>query len=346
MNFGSIQQGLFQPGAEQPAAHGGTGLVQYPQEGAFLFLATHGFRQFQIPAGIQIQFHEPAGGVVLQCTDMCKFILLQGYQGFQQCAAGHGGRIKAGKTQLFQRDAKMLGKGRFCPAAIKLTLPALIDAAAEPMKQRVVDHRIVSTLTPTQNFRRGEPAQLRCGRSGIGTGGGEKRTGGNVAKCHAKFTHISIQAGEIIVPAFFQHAAFRDCAGGDDPGNVPLHQAFGGGRILHLLTNGYLVALGNQTGNVGIHAVIGHAAHGCLFFLGLVPIPGGQGQIQLPGCHFGILVEHFVEVTQPEEQNAVLIAFLDFVVLTLHGCQFCIYGGHIMPPCQQVHRSDSKWWSR
>ena len=74
--------------------------------------------------------------------------------------------------------------------------------------------------------------------------------------------------------------------------------------------------------------MIGHAAHGGLFFSGLAPIPGGEGQIQLPGSQLGILVEHLVEVAQTEKQDAVLIVLLDGVVLPLHGGQFINSFGH------------------
>ena len=49
------------------------------------------------------------------------------------------------------------------------------------------------------------------------------------------------------------------------------------------------------------------------------------------GCDTGILVEHFIKITQPEEQNTVLILFLDGVILPLHGGQFFIVGGHEKP---------------
>ena len=70
--------------------------------------------------------------------------------------------------------------------------------------------------------------------------------------------------------------------------------------------------------------MIGHAAHGGLLLLGLAPVPGGEGQIQFLGGGAGILVEHFVEVAQPEKENAVLVLLLELLVLALHGGQFMI----------------------
>ena len=76
VNLSAVQQGLFNPAAQQPSAHGGVGLVQHPQKGAFLFLAPKGFRKLQIPPGIHIQLHEFAGGVVLQLTDVGQVVFL------------------------------------------------------------------------------------------------------------------------------------------------------------------------------------------------------------------------------------------------------------------------------
>ena len=73
--------------------------------------------------------------------------------------------------------------------------------------------------------------------------------------------------------------------------------------------------------------MVRHTAHGGLLFLGLATVTGGQGQIQLLGGGAGIIVEHFIEVAQPEKQNTVLIFLFYFIVLPLHGRQFFIFGG-------------------
>ena len=81
-------------------------------------------------------------------------------------------------------------------------------------------------------------------------------------------------------------------------------------------------ALGYQPGNIGIYAVVGHTAHGGLHLSGLIPVTGGEGQVQLLGGKAGIFVEHFVEVAQAEKQHAILVLGFDFVVLPLHRGQF------------------------
>ena len=70
--------------------------------------------------------------------------------------------------------------------------------------------------------------------------------------------------------------------------------------------------------------MVRHTAHRGLLFLGLVPIPGGEGQIQFSSRQLGILVEHLVEVTQAEKQDAILVLFFNVVILPPHGGQFII----------------------
>ena len=67
----------------------------------------------------------------------------------------------------------------------------------------------------------------------------------------------------------------------------------------------------------------GDAAHGGLLFLGLAPVPGGEGQVQLPGCQESVLIEHFIEIPQAEEENAVSVLLFHCPVLPLHGGEVC-----------------------
>ena len=59
-----VQQRALQPAAEEPAAHGGLGLVQHPEQGALFLLAPEGFGELQVPPGHRVQLQKAAGGVV------------------------------------------------------------------------------------------------------------------------------------------------------------------------------------------------------------------------------------------------------------------------------------------
>ena len=222
----------------------------------------------------------------------------------------------------------MLLQQGLCLFQVKLPRFFLVYAAIEPAKQRILQNGVVHTCAAPQYLGRGETAQLRSGGLRLSADGGIKRTGGNIAKGQTVAVIQPINTCHVIVFALVKHAAFGDGTRGDDPGDIPLHDALGQGRIFRLLANGDFVALGNQTGNVGIHAVIGNTAHGSLFFLRLVPVTGGQCQIQFFSSQLGIFVEHLIEVAQSEKQDTVFILFLDGVILTLHGRQFIFFFSH------------------
>ena len=77
--------------------------------------------------------------------------------------------------------------------------------------------------------------------------------------------------------------------------------------------------------------MVGHAAHGGALLRVLhIAVAGGQGNVQLPGGDFGILVEHLIEIAQTEEEQAVLMLLLYFVVLPLHGRKLCHVVTHFL----------------
>ena len=219
------------------------------------------------------------------------------------------------------------------------------------MKQGVLQNRVVGGGTSPDDLAGGEPSQLTGGGRGVGTAGDIESTGGQVAESQTAALLFPVDTSDVVVLALLQHTAFRDGAGGDNPGYLPLHQPLGQSRVLRLLADGDLIALAYQSGDVGIHGVVGDTAHGGLLFLRLVPVPGGEGQIQLPGSQPGVLVEHLVKVTQTEKQNTVFVLFLDGVVLLAHGGKLCVFFFHADSPKFVVFTvpavpSGSRWWSR
>ena len=131
---------------------------------------------------------------------------------------------------------------------------------------------------------------------------------------------LHIQDAQIIVFPLVEHAALNDGAGGDDAHDVPLDQPLGQGGILHLLTDGHLVALGHQAGDIRLTAVERDAAHGRPFLLPAVP--AGENQLQFLRRRLGVVKKHLIKIAQAEEQNAVFMLLLDLQVLLHHGRQF------------------------
>ena len=149
---------------------------------------------------------------------------------------------------------------------------------------------------------------------------GAEFAGRNIHKADAARVRLQTDGGEIIAFALVEHGGFRDRAGRDDAHDVPLNETLGKLWILNLLADGNIVPLCEQTLNVGVRAVIGHAAHGHTVFRILhVAVTRRQGEIQLLGSQLRVLVEHLVKVAQPEEKHAVRILCLDLFVLCAHG---------------------------
>ena len=166
-------------------------------------------------------------------------------------------------------------------------------------------------------------------------GGGVGLAGGDVAGGEAGHIPLQPHSGAEIAPPGLQRGLPQHRAGGHHPDDVPLHKALGRGGILRLLADGYLVALGDKPGDVSVGGVVGDAAHGYLVLKRLIFIlvPGGEGEIQLPGGSSGVGTEHLIKIAQPEKQNGVLVLFLDLQILFHHGGQFSHKQSHLSAAC-------------
>ena len=340
---GDAQQRPLQPAAEHPAPHGGPGLVQHPQERALLLPVPERLRQLQIPPGGEIQLHEPALLVVVQVVDVGEVRLLGLVQIVEQPAQSHG-RRRVGPGQaveclLPELAADVLLRLRQTEAA----LAAVLYPAAEFFRQRVGEGLFRIGPVVHHRLRRGEAAQLVDdvlhplrpveGRQ-VGLAGGD------VAEGRAGVLAVDVDAAEEVGGFVLQAGGVDDRAGGHHPDDVPLHQPLGRCRVLHLLADGHLVALGDEPGDVGLAGVVGDAAHGHPLLLGLgvlAVVPGGEGQIQLPGGQLGVVGEHLVEVAQTEEQNGVRVVLLDLQVLLHHGGQFGQKGSPLLSFYRRIY---------
>ena len=146
------------------------------------------------------------------------------------------------------------------------------------------------------------------------------RAGGNVGKAEARRVPLDENARDVVVFIILEHTALDDGAGRDHTDDIPLDEALGLGGVFHLLTDGDLVAFGDEPGHIAFVAVEGHPAHGGALLL--TALLSGQCQVQLPRGRPGIVEEHLVKVADAVEQNLVLVLFFDFQILLHHGRQF------------------------
>ena len=254
------------------------------QQAPLLLLGAQGLGELQVAPGGEIQLHELPGGVVAQGGDVGQVGLL-GLIEIGQQAAHRLHRRVAG--QLGQAVGELLFRRRFRRVQPEAALSPVFTAAVQLLGEKL--HQAGVAVRPV-------------GQHGV-KGGDGALAGGDVAEAHAGAGGVPVDGADVVVAPLLQHGGGHHRAGGDDADDVPIHQALGGGRILHLLADSHLVPLGDQPGNIGVGGVVGHPAHGGALILRLAPVPAGQGQLQLPGRQLGVLVEHLVKITQPEKNR-------------------------------------------
>ena len=151
-----------------------------------------------------------------------------------------------------------------------------------------------------------------------GKGRHVRMAGRHVAERYACVLLIQENAAEEVAAPVVEAGAVDDRAGRDDADDIALDKALGERRVLGLLADGDLVALGDQAGDVGVARMVGDAAHRCLILRRLAAVAGRQRQIELARGELGILVEHLIEVAQAEKEDRILILFLDLQILLHH----------------------------
>ena len=332
-----VHQRLLDPSAQQTLAHGGFGLVQHPQQRSFFLAPAHGFGQFQIGAGHRRQPHILRIGVVLHRADALHTVLLRFVQVVDH--RRHGIRHQ-GVGFVVQRFAPVFAElvGHRCLhdavliagilAQLHKGVCVLLDVGGHVLE---IQHRGAD-----QNLAGHIAAQLGDDGSADFFGiqlGGVGLARGNIGKADARAPApagaLAVHAAQVVVLVLRQHTAFNDGAGGHHTDDIPLDQPLCLRRVLHLLADGDLVALGDQPRHIGFVGVKGYAAHGGALLLAAAF--ARKSQFQLAGGCQGIVIEHLIEIPHTVEKNFVGMLFFNFKILLHHGR----YGllGHVSHSC-------------
>ena len=310
---------MLHPLAEKARAGRGFGAIQHPKQSSLLLLGAHGLGQLQIAAGAEIQSEILPLAVHRQFPDGGKVCLLRFRQIIQQGADG-----------TYQRSVlQHLGLDRFAEALLYacgtvrgVKTPCLIIRKHDALAFQPV--RRLGTAPGTDiedNFARRVGAQLaqqflvhpcpvndRC----------KDLRSGQIGKAHTVFQFTDIQSAQIVIPLLRQKRTFNDGSGRHDPDDLPLDQSLRQRGVLHLLTDGNLIAFLNQFSDVHIGGMERNTAHGSALLL--TAVAPGQGQFQFARGSDRIVKKHLIKVPQPVKQQVVLILVLDFHVLLHHGC--------------------------
>ena len=330
-------QGALQPGPNHPVAHGGAGAVQHPEEGALLVLAAHGLGELQVAPGGEVQLHvQPLVGLLHHQGAQVGEV---GLLGLGQVPGQSAGGLVTGQVLLRQRSPRLPQPAHLQggPGGLggKLLFGSRLAQAVQPLAEEFHQLPLCGGLGGENGLAGGTGGELvaQVGQPvGAGEGGGVELSGGHVAHRHTRPVPVQVHAADVIVVVLVQHHVVHGGAGGDDAHDVPLHQALGGGGVLHLLADGHLIAPLDKSGDVVLGGVVGHPAHGGALLLRLVAVPGGEGEAQLLGADFGVVLEHLVKVPQPEEKQAIGIVLLHFDILFHHGGEFR-HGVHDLSIC-------------
>ena len=176
----------------------------------------------------------------------------------QKAAQGQGrGGIACG--QAAQGLLPVLGAdGLFGGRKVKAALRQL-HAAAEFIAEGAHQSPVGIGPGAQDRLRRGKTPQfidnmVRLALSG--EGGQVGLAGSDVAKGNAAHGFVQIDAAQEVGGLILQTGGVDDGTRGDHADDIPLHKALGSGGILHLLADGHLIALGDETGDVSVGSVV------------------------------------------------------------------------------------------
>ena len=223
------KQGLLDPAAQHPLAHGGAGLIQHPKQRAPLFAAAQRLGEFEVGAGHGRKAHVLGLAVAEHRLQPLHALDLGGVEVFQQC--GHGkadepllpdGRFlrPIAAELIFQRESHEAGRIFFLFHHLDRAGQALFDigrhftAVQHPRVHQQLAGAVAAEL---RNDSGCDLALLELGDMGC--------AGGDIRKADARRIPLDKDAGDVVVAVILQHAVFNDRAGRDDTDNVPLDEA-------------------------------------------------------------------------------------------------------------------------
>ena len=122
--------------------------------------------------------------------------------------------------------------------------------------------------------------------------------------------------------AVVEQSGLYYCTGGNDSDNIAIDEALCGSRILRLLANDHLIALGYEPSDIALARVIGYSAHRRA--LVHAAVLAGQNKLELARNELCVVEEHLVKVSETVEKYSILMLRLYPQILLHHRCHFLI----------------------
>ena len=313
---------LLNPRPQQPAAHRAFGAVDDAEQAALALLMNHRLGQLERIARLPRQRHKLRRLIddkLVHMAEMTHHRIFQiaeqitgrkddffGFSGFQFVR-----RFAAGLLQ--ELDGADVGGQPFLndvPEDVMLAdkggqLVALAEIAADNDLARADGGKLADQL-----FHFGLAVDDRR----------FQRPGRDVGKAEADRRilcgFIPIQRGDKIVLAAFEHIGVHNRPRRNAADDAAADNALGLGRVFELFTDGNLIAHRDQTVNIGLGAVIRHAAHRRA--LVHAAVLARKGDVQKLRRVDGVVEKHFVKIAHAVEQERVAVLLLNFQILA-HG---------------------------
>ena len=310
-------EGLLQKTVQKPCSHCRTGLVKDPKQGPSLLFVPQRLREFKVPAGRAVQQHIFAGSVGADPGEIGKTVFLCIIEIAQQSSGGQSSRRKildpqgeeGGGPEMLQQE--LYGRGFFKEAGVDGTDLEGKTAAQVPQIEPAHEKSVIA-----QELRGAVADDLVVELDSIRHLGDEKVAGGDIRGGDPDLPAGIKCAQDVVVFSFLQGVHVEVCTGSDDPDDLPAHDAFCRAWILHLFTDGDLVAVFHQPGQIAVDGVIGHPAHGCA--LGETAALAGQGQLQFAGHSDRVIKKHLIKIPQPVKKQAVGIIVFGAQIMLHH----------------------------
>ena len=312
-----LDQGLLDHTAQHSGSHGRFCPVKDAQKGTLFLLFPQGFHQLQVSAARTVNQHVPVGKIRRQRGHLVHVVFLRLVQILEQRTGGDHAAGKIRNSQPGQgRSMKVFRENpaaRFiveiiiiqCGYGDMLPSPYVVHIQAGYQKSLVAD-----------DFGRPEFLNF-IHQTGNSVCLGHQTLSGRDIRDRQTVTVRQIHnAHQVIVPGLIQLFLADDGSGGHYSDHFAPDNSFCLLRILHLFTDGDLMPLFNQPGNVGIRGVIGNPAHRRAL---LHPaVLSCQCQLQFLRDRFRVIKKHLVKVAQSVKKNTVFILLLCCKVVLHH----------------------------
>ncbi len=307
----AIEQWPQHPLAKQPGAHRGRGGIERGEERAAGGALLGGLEQLEGGHRGRIEQHGLAGDQPLDAAQVGQRVALGLAHVGHRGARGLEPRGERGHPEAVEARAPEVGLEHLAGRARPEGAP-VHSRHRHPGRYPAGHPRLIRALGQQDLGGAAQERGLQQGLARARLLPDPEVAGRDVDQRDAHRGGGRVRGKQKVVAGPVEELGVGDRTGGDHPHHVAPHDLAALGRLLELLAHRDLLPGADEARDVGVGRVVGHARHGDV-------LPRGEGELQQPGRHVGVVVEQLVEVAQAEQQQVVREAALQLPVLPHHG---------------------------